>query len=189
MKQTFNILKKAQEIKGSINFASTEQKNAALNAIALALNESRHTILSANQIDINQAKEVISEVMIDRLTLTNERIDAIISGIQAVIDLPDPTNQILEERLLENGLQLQKLSVPFGVLGMIYESRPNVTADVAALAIKSGNAAILRGGKEALHTSKSIVDAIHRGLETQGLNPDIIQLIEDTTRQSAKEMM
>ncbi|WPC08044.1 glutamate-5-semialdehyde dehydrogenase [Globicatella sp. PHS-GS-PNBC-21-1553] len=189
MKTTQTILQTAKEVKASINFATTVQKNEVLTAMAAELLKAIPTILAANAADLAQAKGQIADIMLDRLMLNEARIEDMATGILAVKALNDPIGRVLEERTLENGLELTKRSVPFGVLGMIYESRPNVTADVAALAVKSGNAVVLRGGKEAYRSSKAICDALRQGIKQAGLNPDIVQLIEDTTRASSKEMM
>ena len=189
MKTTQTILQTAKEVKASINFATTVQKNEVLTAMAAELLKATPTILAANAEDLAQAKGQIADIMLDRLLLNKARIEDMAAGILAVKALNDPIGRVLEERTLENGLELTKRSVPFGVLGMIYESRPNVTADVAALAVKSGNAVVLRGGKEAYRSSKAICDALRQGIKLAGLNPDIVQLIEDTTRASSKEMM
>lgn len=189
MKTTQTILQTAKEVKASINFATTVQKNEVLTAMAAELLKATPNILAANAEDLAQAKGQIADIMLDRLMLNEARIEDMAAGILAVKTLKDPVGRVLEERTLENGLELTKRSVPFGVLGMIYESRPNVTADVAALAVKSGNAVVLRGGKEAYRSSKAICDALRKGIKQAGLNPDIVQLIEDTTRASSKEMM
>lgn len=189
MKTTQTILQTAKEVKASINFATTVQKNEVLTAMAAELLKATPTILAANAEDLAQAKGQIADIMLDRLMLNEARIEDMAAGILAVKALNDPVGRTLEERTLENGLELTKRSVPFGVLGMIYESRPNVTADVAALAVKSGNAVVLRGGKEAYRSSKAICDALRQGIKLAGLNPDIVQLIEVTTRASSKEMM
>ncbi|MGX7098400.1 glutamate-5-semialdehyde dehydrogenase [Globicatella sanguinis] len=189
MKTTQTILQTAKEVKASINFATTVQKNEVLTAMAAELLKATPTILAANAEDLAQARGQIADIMLDRLMLNEARIEDMAAGILAVKALNDPVGRTLEERTLENGLELTKRSVPFGVLGMIYESRPNVTADVAALAVKSGNAVVLRGGKEAYRSSKAICDALRQGIKLAGLNPDIVQLIEDTTRASSKEMM
>lgn len=189
MKTTQTILQTAKEVKASINFATTVQKNEVLTTMAAELLKATPTILAANAEDLAQAKGQIADIMLDRLMLNEARIEDMAAGILAVKALNDPVGRTLEERTLENGLELTKRSVPFGVLGMIYESRPNVTADVAALAVKSGNAVVLRGGKEAYRSSKAICDALRQGIKLAGLNPDIVQLIEDTTRASSKEMM
>ena len=146
-------------------------------------------ILAANQLDMEAAQGRISEVMLDRLLLTEERIQAMANGILQVAALPDPVGELLEERTLENGLVIQKKRVAMGVIGIIYESRPNVTSDAAALAIKSGNAVVLRSGKDAYQTAHAIVTALKKGLETTTIHPDVIQLVEDTSRESSYAMM
>ncbi|HFI0420117.1 TPA: glutamate-5-semialdehyde dehydrogenase [Streptococcus suis] len=175
--------------KASINLATTEQKNQALSAMADQLVVQTEAILAGNAIDMENAQGKISQVMQDRLLLTAERIEAMADGIRALIGLPDPVGLVLEESTRADGLQICKKSIPFGLVGMIYESRPNVTSDVAALAIKSGNAVILRGGKEAFHSAQAIVTALKAGLEEAGLSPKVIELVQDTSRASAKELM
>ncbi len=146
-------------------------------------------ILAGNAIDMEHAQGKISQVMQDRLLLTAERIEAMADGIRALIGLPDPVGLVLEESTRADGLNICKKSIPFGLVGMIYESRPNVTSDAAALAIKSGNAVILRGGKEAFHSAQAIVTALKAGLEQVGLSPKVIELVQDTSRASATELM
>ncbi|HHT7812738.1 TPA: glutamate-5-semialdehyde dehydrogenase [Streptococcus suis] len=175
--------------KASINLATTEQKNQALSAMADQLVAQTEEILAGNAIDMENAQEKISQVMQDRLLLTAERIEAMADGIRALIDLPDPVGLVLEESTRADGLNIRKKSIPFGLVGMIYESRPNVTSDAAALAIKSGNAVILRGGKEAFHSAQTIVTALKAGLEEAGLSPKVIELVQDTSRASATELM
>lgn len=175
--------------KASINLATTEQKNQALSAMADQLVAQTETILAGNAIDMEHAQGKISQVMQDRLLLTTERIEAMADGIRALIGLPDPVGLVLEESTRADGLQIRKKSIPFGLVGMIYESRPNVTSDAAALAIKSGNAVILRGGKEAFHSAQAIVTALKAGLEEVGLSPKVIELVQDTSRTSATELM
>lgn len=175
--------------KASINLATTEQKNQALSAMADQLVAQTEAILAGNAIDMEHAQGKISQVMQDRLLLTAERIDAMADGIRALIALPDPVGLTLEESTRADGLQIRKKSIPFGLVGMIYESRPNVTSDAAALAIKSGNAVILRGGKEAFHSAQAIVTALKAGLEEVGLSPKVIELVQDTSRASATELM
>ncbi|WP_105257489.1 glutamate-5-semialdehyde dehydrogenase [Streptococcus suis] len=175
--------------KASINLATTEQKNQALSAMADQLVTQTEAILAGNAIDMENAQGKISQVMQDRLLLTAERIEAMADGIRALIGLPDPVGLVLEESTREDGLQIRKKSIPFGLVGMIYESRPNVTSDAAALAIKSGNAVILRGGKEAFHSAQAIVTALKTGLEQAGLSPKVIELVQDTSRASATELM
>ncbi|MEG3241416.1 glutamate-5-semialdehyde dehydrogenase [Streptococcus suis] len=175
--------------KASINLATTEQKNQALSAMADQLVAQSEAILAGNAIDMEHAQGKISQVMQDRLLLTAERIEAMADGIRALIDLPDPVGLVLEESTRADGLNICKKSIPFGLVGMIYESRPNVTSDAAALAIKSGNAVILRGGKEAFHSAQAIVTALKAGLEEVGLSPKVIELVQDTSRASATELM
>ncbi|HEM2541076.1 TPA: glutamate-5-semialdehyde dehydrogenase [Streptococcus suis] len=175
--------------KASINLATTEQKNQALSAMADQLVTQTEAILAGNAIDMENAQGKISQVMQDRLLLTAERIEAMADGIRALIGLPDPVGLVLEESTRADGLNIRKKSIPFGLVGMIYESRPNVTSDAAALAIKSGNAVILRGGKEAFHSAQAIVTALKAGLEQAGLSPKVIELVQDTSRASATELM
>ncbi|MFI3224614.1 glutamate-5-semialdehyde dehydrogenase [Streptococcus suis] len=175
--------------KASINLATTEQKNQALSAMADQLVAQTEAILVGNAIDMEHAQGKSSQVMQDRLLLTAERIEAMADGIRALIGLPDPVGLVLEESTRVDGLHIRKKSIPFGLVGMIYESRPNVTSDAAALAIKSGNAVILRGGKEAFHSAQAIVTALKAGLEQAGLSPKVIELVQDTSRASATELM
>ena len=179
----------ARSAKKSINTASTALKNQALEAMASQLLKATEAILVANQIDMEAARGKISEVMLDRLFLDQERIAGMAQGIRALIDLPDPIGEVLDTEVLENGLEIKKVRVAMGVIGIIYESRPNVTSDAAALAIKSGNAVVLRTGKDAFHSAQAIVTALKAGLEEAGLNPDLLQLIQDTSRASSLAMM
>ena len=179
----------ARSAKKSINTASTALKNQALEAMTSQLLKATEAILVANQIDMEAARGKISEVMLDRLFLDQERIAGMAQGIRALIDLPDPIGEVLDTEVLENGLEIQKVRVAMGVIGIIYESRPNVTSDAAALAIKSGNAVVLRTGKDAFHSAQAIVTALKAGLEEAGLNPDLLQLIQDTSRASSLAMM
>ena len=176
--------------KAAINLVSTEQKNQALEAMASQLESQCDLILSANALDMEAAKNSsISTVMLDRLLLNEERIQDMASGIRALIALPDPVGLVLEESTAPNGMVISKQSIPFGLIGMIYESRPNVTSDAAALAIKSGNAVILRGGKEAFHSAQAIVTALKAGLQEAGIAPEVVELVQDTSRASATELM
>ena len=179
----------SRSAKKSINTASTALKNQALEAMASQLLKATEAILVANQIDMEAARGKISEVMLDRLFLDQERIAGMAQGIRALIDLSDPIGEVLDTEVLENGLEIQKVRVAMGVIGIIYESRPNVTSDAAALAIKSGNAVVLRTGKDAFHSAQAIVTALKAGLEEAGLNPDLLQLIQDTSRASSLAMM
>lgn len=189
METTQEQLALARSAKKSINTASTALKNQALEAMASQLLKATDAILAANQIDMEAARGKISEVMLDRLFLDQERIAGMALGIRALIDLPDPIGEVLDTEVLENGLEIQKVRVAMGVIGIIYESRPNVTSDAAALAIKSGNAVVLRTGKDAFHSAQAIVTALKVGLEEAGLNPDLLQLIQDTSRASSLAMM
>ena len=176
--------------KAAINLATTEQKNQALEAMAAALIDQTATILSANAEDMAAAEQSdISTVMLDRLLLTADRIADMAQGIRDLIALPDPVGLTLEESTAPNGMVIRKKSIPFGLIGMIYESRPNVTSDAAALAIKSGNAVILRGGKEAFRSANAIVAALKAGLLSVGMDPAVIELVQDTSRASATELM
>ena len=189
METTQEQLALARSAKKSINTASTALKNQALEAMASQLLKATEVILAANQIDMEAARGKISDVMLDRLFLDQERIAGMAQGIRALIDLPDPIGELLDTEVLENGLEIQKVRVAMGVIGIIYESRPNVTSDAAALAIKSGNAVVLRTGKDAFHSAQAIVTALKVGLEEAGLNPDLLQLIQDTSRASSLAMM
>ena len=189
METTQEQLALARSAKKSINTASTALKNQALEAMASQLLKATEGILAANQIDMEAARGKISEVMLDRLFLDQERIAGMAQGIRALIDLPDPIGEVLDTEVLENGLEIKKVRVAMGVIGIIYESRPNVTSDAAALAIKSGNAVVLRTGKDAFHSAQAIVTALKGGLEEAGLNPDLLQLIQDTSRASSLAMM
>lgn len=189
METTQEQLSLARSAKKSINTASTALKNQALEAMASQLLKATEAILAANQIDMEVARGKISDVMLDRLFLDQERIAGMAQGIRALIDLPDPIGEVLDTEVLENGLEIQKVRVAMGVIGIIYESRPNVTSDAAALAIKSGNAVVLRTGKDAFHSAQAIVTALKAGLEEARLNPDLLQLIQDTSRASSLAMM
>lgn len=186
---TQEILQAAKRACVQAAVLTTEQKNAALCAMADALLAHTASILAANAEDVNAAKATLSVVMVDRLALTAERIAGMADGIREVAALPDPVGRVIERVERENGLLIEKVSVPMGVTAMIYESRPNVTSDAAALAFKSGNVCVLRGGKEAFRSSQAIVDALHDGLRQVGLPEAMIQLVQDTTRASANELM
>lgn len=185
---TQEILEKAKCAKKQIALLNHEQKNAALKSMAEALITNCDSILAANKTDIDKARGTVSEVMLDRLTLTKERIEGMANGILEVVELPDPVGRVIEENS-RRGMKIQKVSVPIGTVAIIYESRPNVTSDAASLCIKSGNACVLRGGKEAYNSNKAIVDALKQGIEKAGFNAAFINLISDTTRNSANELM
>ncbi|MBQ7901678.1 MAG: glutamate-5-semialdehyde dehydrogenase [Clostridia bacterium] len=189
METTHDILVKAKKSAASIAMADTETKNKALLSMAQRLLDNTQIILDANSTDVANAKGVISDVMIDRLMLSAQRIQAMADGIRQVAQLDDPTGRVIKQYKRDDGLLINKVSVPFGVVGIIYESRPNVTSDAAALAIKSGNACVLRCGKEAAASANAIVDALRLGLSDAGINSDCVSLIKDTTRASATEMM
>jgi glutamate-5-semialdehyde dehydrogenase len=165
------------------------QKNAALEAMADALIARSADILAANALDMEAAKDTISPVMLDRLRLTEDRILGMAKGIREVAQLPDPVGKILSEHIRADGLQIRKVSVPMGVIAIIYESRPNVTSDAAALALKSGNVCVLRGGKEAFRSANTIVNALREGLQSVGITKDAVHLVQDTSRASATELM
>lgn len=189
MVSTQEQFEQVQAVKKSINTASEEVKNQALLAMAEHLVAATEEILTANARDMEKAKGKISEVMLDRLYLDAGRIQDMATGIREVVALPDPIGEILETNHLENGLLITKKRVAMGVIGIIYESRPNVTSDAAALAIKSGNAVVLRSGKDAYQTAHAIVTALKKGLEESGIHPDVIQLVQDTSRESSYAMM
>ena len=168
---------------------STEDKNKALASIAKALEDNCDAILAANAIDVENARGHISESMIDRLSLSKARIEGMAKGVREVIDLPDPVGKKLDDFTRPNGICIKKVSVPLGVIAIIYESRPNVTADAAALCLKSGNVCILRGGKDAYLTSKKIVDVIRDCLKVQGLDENFVCMPEDNSRESATALM
>lgn len=184
------IGKRAKDAAAKLAVTSTEDKNRILLAMANALRENCDKILEANAIDIeNGRKNNMSESLIDRLMLNKDRIEGMAKGIEDVINLPDPVGRTLWETERPNGLKIQRVSVPLGVVGIIYEARPNVTSDAAALAVKAGNTAILRGGKEAFNSNSAIMDSMRDAIEKIGFNPDIIELVRDTSRDSATALM
>lgn len=183
------MLTAAKMAKAKIATLTEEDKNRALRAMAASLLAHEEAILIANQFDLDAARSTISEVMLDRLKLTSERIKGMAKGILDVANLPDPVGKQLDKYLRADGLLIEKICVPIGVIAIIYESRPNVTSDAAALALKSGNVCVLRGGKEAFHSAQAIVDALRQGLISVGITPDAINLVKDTTRQSAHALM
>ena len=190
MKDDLNgLLKKARTAARSLAVKTTEEKNEALALMAAAILARSDEILAANAVDMENAAKKTSGVMLDRLKLTKERIVSIAEGILAVRDLPDPVGKILEENIRPNGLKIQKISVPLGVLAIVYESRPNVTADAAALAVKSGNACVLRGGSDAFQTSFKIVEITREAIKNAGLDENCVCMPLDTSRESVKELM
>ena len=183
------MLTAAKAAKTEISCLTTEQKNAALCAMADALLANEADILAANALDLEAAKGTVSDVMLDRLLLTSARIAGMAEGIRQVANLPDPVGRILEEYTRSDGLLIQKTAVPMGVIAIIYESRPNVTSDAAALALKSGNVCILRGGKEAFRSANAIVAALKKGLASVGITENAVNLVQDTSRDSATALM
>ena len=186
---THDILVKAKEAKHGIGTLDTAKKNAALCAMADALIAETPAILAANAGDMEAAKGKISDVMLDRLLLTAARIEGMAEGIREVAKLPDPVGKVLRTATRPNGMKIERVSVPMGVIAIIYESRPNVTSDAASLALKAGSACILRCGKEAHASAQAIVDAMQKGLAAAGVPADCVQLIEDTSHDSANELM
>ena len=167
-----------------------KEKNDALKNIADALVKNSEAIIKANDIDIKNGKENgLTEAMLDRLRLNVERIEGIANGVREIIAMPDPVGKVLSGNTLSNGLEITKVTVPLGVIGIIFESRPNVTADAAALCLKAGNCVILRGGKEAINSNKAIVEIMREAIFEAGLPKDCINLVEDTTRQSSIELI
>jgi glutamate-5-semialdehyde dehydrogenase len=186
---TNEILIQAAKAKVAMAGYSSDVKNKALYNMADALEEECDNILAANAVDVEEAKGKITDVMIDRLALTESRIKGMAKGLRDVADLPDPVGVILDEHTRADGLNIKKVAVPLGVVAIIYESRPNVTSDAAALCLKSGNVCVLRTGKEAHRSATAIVEAMRSGLEKAGVDKRVINLIEDTSRQSATELM
>ena len=186
---TMELLERARGAKGAMALADTETKNRALLAMADALEADREAILAANDQDLEAARGTVSEVMLDRLALSPERIAGMAQGIREVAQLPDPVGEVLQRVERPNGLVIERTAVPMGVIAIIYESRPNVTSDAAALALKAGSACVLRSGKEAHRSAAAIVAALKRGLEEAGLPADALELVEDTSRESANELM
>ena len=186
---TQELLQKARGAKTAMALASTETKNKALSAMADALERHQAEILAANQLDLDAARGAISSVMLDRLALNPDRIAGMAKGIREVVELPDPAGAVLNRVERPSGIVVEKTAVPMGVIAIIYESRPNVTSDAAALALKAGSACVLRGGKEAHRSAAAIVAALKEGLSAAGLPEDALQLVEDTTRASSNELM
>lgn len=186
---TLDILKQAKAAKSELAKLGSEDKNNALLAMADALEENCRAILEENKKDVEAARGKITDVMIDRLSLDESRIKGMADGIRDVVKLPDPVGKILDRVELENGLVVEKTAVPMGVVAIIYESRPNVSSDAAALALKSGNVCVLRGGKEAFRSANAIVNALRVGLKKLGFCENFINMVQDTSRQSSNELM
>ena len=186
---TLELLQRAKAAKAAMRLADTDAKNRALVTMAMELEKYAPSILTANATDLETARGKISDVMLDRLALTPERITAMADGMREVAALPDPVGAVLRREERPNGLVIEKTAAPMGVIAIIYESRPNVTSDAAALALKAGSACVLRCGKEAHRSAAAIVDALREGLALAGQPQDALGLVEDTTRQSAHELM
>ena len=186
---TLQIMQQAKACCNQLAKLSQEEKNQVLLAMADALLADQAEILAQNQQDLDRAQGKISEVMLDRLALSADRLQGMAEGIRQVAALPDPVGREIRRVERPNGMTITRVGVPLGVVAIIYESRPNVTSDAAALALKSGNACILRSGKEAFCSANAIVNALQKGLAQCGLNPHLIQLVQDTTRQSATDLM
>ena len=186
---TQELLARARQARGAMALADTQTKDRALLAMAEELEADTAPILAANALDLEEARGRISEVMLDRLALSPDRIAGMAKGIREVAALPDPVGAVLSRVERPNGLVIEKTAVPMGVIAIIYESRPNVTSDAAALALKAGSACVLRCGKEAHRSAAAIVSALCRGLSRAGLPQEALCLVEDTTRASAHELM
>lgn len=182
--------KKAKQTLTFMSQVTTEQKNNALGIIADMLEENIEKIVSANNVDIENGRQNgLNDGLIDRLMLNADRIKAMADGARQVASLPDPCGRVLSEYQKDNGLLIKKITVPLGVIGIIFEARPNVTVDAAALCLKSGNAVILRGGKEAINSNTALADIMREALVKAGFPQDVIQLVGDTSRQSSNDMM
>ena len=181
---------KAKRTQNFLSMVTTEDKNRALSCIAEALMNEKENIINANKTDLENGRAAgLNEGLLDRLMLDSARIEAVASGVREVAALEDACGKVVYEYKKDNGLVIRKITVPIGVIGIIYEARPNVTADAAALCLKSGNAVILRGGKEAINSNTAITNAMRGALKKAGFPEDCIQLVEDTSRESANEMM
>ena len=187
--RTGALLEAALAAKPALAALSTEEKKAVLLSMADALEANAPAILAANAQDLEAAQGTIAPVMQDRLRLTQGRIADMAAGVRAVAALPDPVGRTLASHTLPNGLQVNKVSVPLGVIAIIYESRPNVTSDAASLTFQAGSVCVLRGGKESIHSNTAIVDALHQALEKHHLPAALVSLVTDTTRDSANELM
>ena len=186
---TQKILEAAKLCAPSLAAADTQTKNKALAAMADALEGNSRQILDANARDMEAAKDHLSASMLDRLSLTETRIRSMAGGIRQVVQLPDPVGRVRNRVQRPNGITIDRVGIPMGVVAIIYESRPNVTSDAAALAVKAGSACVLRSGKDAFFSANAIVNAMQQGLKKAGLSPDLVQLVQDTSRQSSKDLM
>jgi len=180
----------AKRAAGALNLANGRERNRALLHIAKVLTTSRQALMESNATDLASGKAAgLSSAMLDRLELTDARIDAMADAVKQVADQPDPMGEVIEGRVLDSGIRLQKLRVPIGVILIIFESRPNVTCDAAALCLKAGNAVILRGGKEAINTNRAIAACVREGIEAAGLDPACVQLVKTTDRAAVGELL
>ena len=186
---TLDILKAAKAAAPALAAVDSDLKNQALAAMADALEADSEPILQANARDMEAARDHLSQSMLDRLALTADRIRGMAEGIRQVVALPDPVGQVRNRVTRPNGIVIDRVGVPMGVIAIIYESRPNVTSDAAALAVKAGSACVLRSGKDAFLSANAIVNAMQKGLEAVGLPAQLVQLVQDTTRQSVKDLM
>jgi len=185
-----NLAKQAKLASKNLARTGTKEKNKALEEICKRLTANKEFILAENKKDVAKAKEKgISPAMTDRLTLTAERIEQMAQGVRKIIDLDDPIGETLGAKTLPNGLKVSKVTVPMGVIGVIYESRPNVTLDTAALCLKASSAVILRGGSDAFNSNKAIAAVMREAVESTGINPDVISFVEDTSRETATKLM
>lgn len=189
MRSTEEILREAASARRTAAMLTTEEKNGALYAMADSLVSDAGKILEANRGDLERAKGHIPDVMLDRLTLSETRISAMAAGVRAIAALDDPVGRVLERTVRPDGLAIERVSVPFGTVAIIYESRPNVTSDAAALCLKSGNVCVLRGGKEAYASSRAVADSMRAALRLRGLPETLVNIVEDTSRQSAETLM
>lgn len=190
MNSLTNLGINAKKASKALNLSSPEQKNKALASIAKALTAHSEDIIKANALDLENAKQSgMSDAMLDRLSLSGQRISAMADGVMALCDLKDPIGEVLDEYTRPSGIKIKKICVPMGVIGIIYEARPNVTSDAAAISIKAGSAVILRGGKEAINSNMKTVEIMRNAIKGAGLPEDCIQLVTDTSRQSATDLM
>ena len=184
------IARKGKEAAFRLNLLTIDKKNSFLNRLVVLLRSNAKNILGANKLDIEKAKEYrLSNALIDRLSLTEERIETMAKGVEQIAKLPDPTGKILDEYLRGDGLLIKKVSVPIGLVGIFYESRPNVTIDCAVLCLKSGNACLLKGGKEAHYSNKALIVLIKKALEEEGIDPHAIQLVSTSDRNELKALL
>ena len=184
-----DVCLKAKEAAFELAAATTEEKNKMLYAIANAINSNKAKIYDANALDIEAARGVIKDSMLDRLTLTEARINTMVDGVMQVASLPDPIGEVTDSWVIKNGLKFTKVRVPLGTIGVIYEARPNVTVDVAALCLKSGNCVVLRGGKEAINSNRALYEIISKAIESAGFNKDVVGFIDGTSRELSAELL